>query len=71
MAQARTSIIWAPAPDDPFEEIMPEDVQAPPRGAIASDDPMYVDRYASEQLILSVEQVQDITWPVEAGPVIA
>lgn len=71
MAQVRTAIIWAPAPDDPYEDIMPEEVQAPPEGASEGDDPMYADRYAGEQLVLSVAQAYDTAWPLEAAPVVA
>lgn len=76
MAQVRTAIIWSPAPDDPYEDIMPGDghelqAQVPPEGASEGDDPMYADRYAAEQLVLSVAQVYDTAWPLEADPTVA
>jgi len=43
----------------------------PPEGASEGDDPMYADRYAAEQLVLSVAQVYDTAWPLEADPTVA
>ena len=75
MAQIRTAIIWSLTPDDPYEDIMPGNghellAQVPPKGASEGDDPMYAERYAAEQLVLSVAQVYDTAWPLEAGPIV-
>lgn len=78
MAQMRTAAIWSPAPDDPFDKdsLMPGNAyelqqMVPPKGASASDDFHRIDRYAAEQLTLSVAQCYDTVWPVDAEPVAA
>lgn len=67
-------VIFRPAPDDPFNDVMPSDdgyelqQLAPPDGAGEGDDPMYADRYAGEQLTLSIAQVYDTAWPITPEP---
>jgi len=65
-------VLLRPAPDDPFEEIMlpPEGQQelAPPEGASEGDDPYHVERYVTEQLVLSIAQSYDTAWPITPEP---
>ena len=71
MEQVKVAVVWSPAPDDPYEDIMPEGVQVPPEGASEGDDPMYIDTYTGEQFIHSVSQFYDNAWPIDAAPVAA
>ena len=75
MEQVKVAVVWSPAPDDPYEDIMlpPDEQQAqvPPEGASEGDDPMYIDTYTGEQFIHSVSQFYDNAWPIDAAPVAA
>jgi hypothetical protein len=67
-------VIFRPAPDDPYEDIMPcadgYDLQmVPPEGASEGDDPLYADRYAAEQFVLSIARFYDTAWPLAPEPV--
>ncbi|NLF54810.1 MAG: hypothetical protein GX576_10545 [Thauera phenolivorans] len=65
-------VIFRPAPNDPFDDVMPADRDlqqaVPPDGAGEGDDPMYADRYAASQLVLSIAQFYDTTWPLSPDP---
>ena len=41
---------------------------APPEGASEGDDPYHVERYVTEQLVLSIAQSYDTAWPITPEP---
>lgn len=67
-------VIFRPAPEDPFNDVMPSDdgyelqQLAPPDGAGEGDDPHRIDRYEAEQFLLSIAQVYDTAWPLSPEP---
>jgi len=72
MMHTKPVILWHPTPDDPFDDVMPEAAEAPPRGyETVEEDADVVDRYEAQQFILSIFQFYDTAWPVEREPLAA